>query len=85
LRLFFPFLGGIVCFSLDKKHGGCAVKDKNRYTFPMMAKATGIPQSTLQRICADNQCKKLVEAYKIIKMTSGQVGMEDLLPDGEMI
>ena len=58
-------------------------KKDNRYTNKQLEILSGIHEAKFKRIVKDEGCVKLSDAYKIIKMTKGDVNFCDLLLEGD--
>ncbi|MDA3807409.1 MAG: hypothetical protein PF440_05765 [Thiomicrorhabdus sp.] len=56
----------------------CEWKAREKLTNSSIAEKSGIHESKVDRILREGGCVKIIDAYKIIKLTHGEVSFEDL-------
>jgi len=50
-------------------------------SYEQLADLLGLTTNKVFRLCKQSACCKLVDAYKIVQATRGEVSFGDLLPD----
>ena len=58
-------------------------KEENRYTVVDIAKMSGIHESKIKRMLLEGFCHTLQDAHRIVMMTNGDVGFEDMILRGD--
>jgi len=52
-------------------------------SYENLARKLDVTTNTARSICQGGGCVKMIVAQRIVKMTAGVVGFEDLIPDGD--